>query len=61
MQRTYIFLAEITSGLTLLKLTPETKNELFNIGLIIAVRIGFYLFEKKFPKIKQIFAKKEAK
>lgn len=60
MPRTYLFIIEITSGLTVLKLTNETKNEIFNICLIILVRIVFFLFERKLHIIKRkLFKSKE--
>lgn len=64
MQRIYIFLAEVTTTLSIFELTASTKNELFNIGMIIFIRIGFHFFEKKFPsvkdRIKSRFKKPEA-
>lgn len=59
MQRIYIFLAEIPTALLAVELSPSTKNELFNIGVIIAVRLAFYAFERKFPKLKEKLSKKE--
>jgi len=59
MQRIYIFLAEIPTALLAVELSPSIKSELFNIGLIVTVRLAFHLFEKKFPAIQQKFKKKE--
>lgn len=59
MTRIYLFIPELATGILLVKLSPETTGELINIALIVAVRIAFYFFEKKFPKIPQIFKRKK--
>lgn len=61
MQRIYIFLLEMPTALLMVEISPSTKTELVNIGLIVAVRIAFHYFEKYFPKVTGIFKKKEVK
>lgn len=47
------------TALLMVEISPSTKTEIVNIGLIVAVRIAFHYFEKYFPKVTGIFKKKE--
>lgn len=53
MQRIYLFMLEIPTVLCTIELTASTKNELFNVAMIIAIRFAFHLFEKKYPSVRE--------
>ena len=53
MQRIYIFLAEVTTALSIFELTTAAKNEIFNLGIIILIRFIFHYSEKHYPSVKE--------
>jgi len=61
MHKITLFITEIISSLSLIHINPETASELANIAIIVAVRVAFYFFEKKFPAIKKIVSLKNKK
>ncbi|TDN99955.1 hypothetical protein DET65_3732 [Sunxiuqinia elliptica] len=48
-----IFTLEILTAFSVLKLTNDTLNELWNIALIVVLRLLFFVFERKLKAYKE--------